>query len=111
VDFQLIDAGKQRGGQILDALRGLDLHVAYSSSSITGLCRQPISAISMSTTSPGRRLPTPAGVTVAITSPGHSVITRDTKDTSVGTSNTMSATLASCLISPLTRVVRCSVVG
>src|SRR3546814_9574047 len=64
-------------------------HDAGLQTATTGLRRVPIFSISHSTTSPGHRnscgsrpAPTPAGVPVAMISPGSSVITRSEEHTS-----------------------------
>mmetsp|Transcript_23902 Transcript_23902/g.66231 ORF Transcript_23902/g.66231 Transcript_23902/m.66231 type:complete len:334 (+) Transcript_23902:467-1468(+) len=70
----------------------------------------PIPSISHSTTSPGtshrggfRKQPTPGGVPVAITSPGRSVVKRETKAIMSSTPKTSSRVLESWRVSPLTR--------
>src|SRR6266511_62409 len=72
------------------------------------LTRTPRCSISVRTTSPGRRdaprpAPTPAGVPVAMTSPGSRVTAWLAAATRVGTSQIMSAVLPSCCSSSLTQ--------
>src|SRR6267143_2158235 len=85
-------------------------------STTTGLVSRPKSAISISTTSPGRRnsprgKPTPSGVPVAITSPGSSVRIALAAAMSAATSSIMSEVLAFCLRFPFTHRRRSSPCG
>src|SRR5579864_6067441 len=70
----------------------------------TGLLNVPMPASTISTVSPGCIGPTPAGVPVAITSPGISVITRDTHGIITSTGKTIALKAECCFLTPFSRV-------
>src|SRR5207247_1150292 len=76
----------------------LEQELVRHQSLTTGFLRLPMESIRTSTRSPGRSGPTPGGVPVALTSPGSSVITCETR--AAGTSRqrrlTTTASSASC---------------
>src|SRR6266508_278692 len=107
---RVLDPQDLRRSKLVDH-RGL-----HDNSATTGLVSRPKSAISISTTSPGRRnsprgRPTPSGVPVAITSPGSSVRIELAAAMSAATSSIMSAVLACCLRFPFTHRRRSSRCG
>src|SRR5580692_10108073 len=83
---------------------------AHARSSRNSFSSTPIRSTSMRATSPGTRylggekpMPTPAGVPVAMTSPGRSVTPAEMVAMIVGTSKMRSRVLAFCRSSPLTQ--------
>ena len=75
----------------------------------TGLERTPTPGISTSTTSPGASGPTPAGVPVAIRSPGSRVMTPLMYDNKSGIEKIISLVRPRCRSTPLTRPITSSV--
>src|SRR2546429_9721696 len=75
----------------------------HRASPTTGFRNTPTPGISTSTTSPGASGPTPAGVPVAIRSPGSRVMTCETTHTSVTMENTMSRARPCWRCLPFTR--------
>src|SRR5207302_552153 len=80
----------------------LEQELVRHQSLTTGFLRIPMDSIRTSTRSPGRSGPTPAGVPVAITSPGSSVITCETRATRSSIRKTISLVLEDWRTSPLT---------
>src|SRR5690606_30759724 len=78
---------------------------------LTGFVTFPDPGISTSTRSPAASGPTPAGVPVAITSPGSSVITRVMYSMSTGMENAISSARPRWRTSPFTRQTISSVAG
>src|SRR5215203_442388 len=89
--------------QTLDSLAEADHRL---SGPRTGLERMPTPGISTSTTSPSCRAAVPAGVPVAIRSPGSRVMTPLRNDTSSGMEKCMSVDRARWRSTPFTRQIR-----